>query len=271
MPPVAHVPVAAAAAHAALVVALDAGDLAGADFAAAERLRATCPGCASLAADLAAIRGALVALPAPARRRDHRLTPEDAAGLRPAGWRRVLDWLAAPRSAVRPLATGLATLGIVGLLVSAGLPGLGSAGSAPVLSSVGSQVEYGPPDDSSGSGAGGAVPAPSPTAAPAAGEASGASPRPLANATPAGPPLAAGPSAAPTQAGAAAAGEASPTPPGERSSVAGAADDTTDAGAAKSEGSPGPGMAPVAIASAGLLAAGVLLLLARAVALRRAR
>ena len=121
--------------HALLIAALQAGDLAGAERTRAETLRAGCPACADLFADLEVLRAATHALPAPRRTRDFRLTDEDAARLRPRGWRRVLDWLAAPSSTVRPLATGLATLGVAGLLV-ASMPGLlgsfGSVGAAPV-------------------------------------------------------------------------------------------------------------------------------------------
>ena len=58
-------------------------------------------------------------LPAPARTRDFRLTPEQAASLRPAGWRRLLAPFAGPRFAFAgPLGTGLATLGLAGFLVA---------------------------------------------------------------------------------------------------------------------------------------------------------
>jgi hypothetical protein len=125
MPLVPHVPAAEAPEHAALVVALDAGDLEMADLGRAETLVASCPGCAALRDDLAAIRDALAVLPVPARRRDFRLTEEDAIRLRPSGWRRLAGWLGAPGTAVRPLATGLATLGIAGLLLTAGLSAFG--------------------------------------------------------------------------------------------------------------------------------------------------
>ncbi len=135
MPLAPHSPAAEAQDHAALIVALDAGDLAGAELLAAEALATSCAGCAALLHDLAAIRVAMAALPVPPRRRDYRLTTEDAARLRPSGLRRLLEWLAAPGSAVRPLATGLATLGVVGLLLTSGLSGVlsgfGSAGAAP--------------------------------------------------------------------------------------------------------------------------------------------
>jgi hypothetical protein len=70
------------------------------------------------------------ALPVFVRSRDFRLTPEQAASLRPAGWRRLLAPLAGPRFAFAgPLGTGLATLGIAGFLV-AGAAGMPIAGSA---------------------------------------------------------------------------------------------------------------------------------------------
>jgi hypothetical protein len=139
MPLVPHTPTAEAEAHASQIVALDAGDLAGGDLEQAEALLVACAGCAALRDDLAAIRGAMTSLPVPVRRRDFRLTDADAARLRPSGWRRLVGWLAAPGSAVRPLATGLATLGVVGLLLTASLPGLG--GSAALLTTVGGSVD----------------------------------------------------------------------------------------------------------------------------------
>lgn len=107
-----------------LVVALASGDLTGDDAVRATGLVDSCTACASLLADVTAIRAATAALPPPRRRRDFRLTDADAARLRPAGWRRFLVPLAGPRFAfTRPLAGALATLGVAGLLV-AGVPGL---------------------------------------------------------------------------------------------------------------------------------------------------
>lgn len=152
MPPAPHSPAAEAQDHAARIVAFDAGDLAGPELAAAESLVTSCGGCADLAYDLVAIRGAMTALPTPARRRDYRLTAEDAARLRPSGWRRLIEWLAAPGSTVRPLATGLATLGVVGLLLTSGVPGMfsgfGSAGAEPV------SAPAGPVEDAAAGGSG---------------------------------------------------------------------------------------------------------------------
>jgi hypothetical protein len=133
-----HAPAAESEAHASQIVALDAGDLAGPDVVRAEALLVACSGCAALRDDLAAIRGAMTSLPVPARRRDFRLTEADAARLRPSGWRRLVAWLVAPGSTVRPLATGLATLGVVGLLLTAGLPGVGGGA---MLTTVGESVD----------------------------------------------------------------------------------------------------------------------------------
>ena len=70
----------------------------------------------------------------PARPRDYTLSDADAARLRPAGWRRWLAAIGTSRDAVtRPLAVGLTTLGLAGLLVATvpgALPSAGSAGAA---------------------------------------------------------------------------------------------------------------------------------------------
>jgi hypothetical protein len=107
-----------------LIAAHASGDLAGRDLAQADELVASCPDCALLYGDLRAIVSATAALPTVERPRDFRLTPADAARLRPAGWRRAVGWLrgdsAARRGgALRPLAIGLTTLGLVGLVFSA--------------------------------------------------------------------------------------------------------------------------------------------------------
>ncbi len=73
-------------------------------------------------------------MPAPRRTRDFRLTAEEAASLRPAGWRRLLAPFAGPRFAfAAPLGSGLAALGLVGILLAGtGLPlGGATAGAAP--------------------------------------------------------------------------------------------------------------------------------------------
>jgi hypothetical protein len=117
-----------------LVAAYAAGDADGADLQAAIALVADCADCASLHHDLRHIAAALPAMPAPVRSRDFRLTAEQAASLRPAGWRRLLLPLAGPRfSFAAPLGSGLAALGIAGLLLTGGfgLPMGGATAGAP--------------------------------------------------------------------------------------------------------------------------------------------
>lgn len=181
----------------ALIVRLAAEDLHGREADAARARVAECPACAELLGDIRAIMAATAALPAPRRSRDFRLTEADAARLRPIGWRRVLGLFNQPSLAfTRPLATGLATLGIVGLLVTV-LPGGFGAGGAATFSTTGGPVAE----------SGGAVGAPAPLApeASAAGDAArsadtaaspGQVPGPAAAANQASPP-AGSPAAAP--------------------------------------------------------------------------
>ena len=121
-----------------LVAALAAGDLAGTDRDHATDLIETCAECATLNDDLVAIARATSTVPPPitSRPRDFRLTPEQAARLRPSGWRRFAGVLAGPRLAfTRPLGIGLATIGLAGLLlmnVSLGAS-LGSSAAAPAV------------------------------------------------------------------------------------------------------------------------------------------
>ena len=69
-----------------LVAALAAGDLAGTDRDQAIALTASCAECAALHDDLVAIARATASVPPPIRApaRDFRLTPEQAASLRPS-------------------------------------------------------------------------------------------------------------------------------------------------------------------------------------------
>jgi hypothetical protein len=119
-----------------LVVSLAAGDLTGADRDRAASQIATCAECALLNDDLLRIARATAALPAAVRPRDFQLSPEQAARLRPGGWRRFVAAFASPRLAMtRQLGMGLTTLGLAGLLVSV-LPTLtfpvgGSGAAAP--------------------------------------------------------------------------------------------------------------------------------------------
>ncbi len=132
--PAAATPAAHAAHDPVLVAAYAAGDATGAELEAATAQVAGCAACAALHHDLRAIAAALPLMPAPRRTRDFRLTAEEAASLRPAGWRRLLAPFAGPRFAfAAPLGSGLAALGLVGILLAGtGLPlGGATAGAAP--------------------------------------------------------------------------------------------------------------------------------------------
>jgi hypothetical protein len=120
-----------------LVAALAADDLEGTDRDQAIALTRSCAECATLHDDLLALARATAAAPPPitTRPRDFTLTPADAARLRPNGWRRLVAAASSWRSvASRPVGVGLATLGLVGLLVgNTQLMLGGSAASAPVM------------------------------------------------------------------------------------------------------------------------------------------
>ncbi len=128
-----------------LIARLAVDDVDPREAGAAQQLVAECPACAELLSDLRAIAAATAALPAPSRTRDFRLTEADAARLRPGGWRGLVARFGTPGFAfTKPLATGLATLGIAGLIL-ASLPASlgGSAASAPegAFSTVGGPVQ----------------------------------------------------------------------------------------------------------------------------------
>ena len=108
-----------------------------AERAIAEAQVAGCGLCAALFADLDALRAATRAMSTPPRPRDYTLTPDDAARLHPSGWRRFVAAFGSPRDAFsRPLAVGLTTLGLAGLLI-ANVPSLtvggATSGAAPAL------------------------------------------------------------------------------------------------------------------------------------------
>ncbi len=93
-----------------------------------------CARCAGLYIDLVALTAALPLSALPARPRSFTLTAEDARRLRPGGWR---SWWSSVGSArdtlTRPLAIGMTTLGLAGLLLTAAptlLLGLGGAASS---------------------------------------------------------------------------------------------------------------------------------------------
>src|SRR5712671_439525 len=103
-----------------LVASLAAGDLAGADRDHATALIADCAACADVHADLILIARATAALPPAVAPRDFTITPQQAAALRPVGWRRLVAAIGRSRPLMsRQLGLGLATIGLAGLLVSA--------------------------------------------------------------------------------------------------------------------------------------------------------
>jgi hypothetical protein len=125
-----------------LVAALAADDLEPIVRTEAETMVASCRDCAELFADLKLIAVATAALPEIPRTRDFRISAADAARLQPRGWRALLAAIGGARATFsRPLAAGLTTLGLVGLLATT-IPGalhgqsLGAAGAAPVPAPV---------------------------------------------------------------------------------------------------------------------------------------
>ena len=107
------------------------------DRGRAESRIASCAECAALHKDLLAISDAARAIPTPVRPRDYALTPEDARRLWRTGWRRVVAMFGSTRDAFsRPLAIGLTTIGLAGLLVAGMpnvLPSASSSAAAPMI------------------------------------------------------------------------------------------------------------------------------------------
>jgi hypothetical protein len=95
---------------------------------------ATCLQCGALHRDLLSIQTALRHAWTPKRPRDFRLDAMLVASLRPALWRRLLGIVGSSRDAIsRPLAIGLTSVGIVGVVLTSTAPGLGgiASGGAP--------------------------------------------------------------------------------------------------------------------------------------------
>jgi len=103
----------------------------------------SCDQCADLFADLVAVSAAIPTAALPARPRDFTLTPADAARLRSRGLRRWFSAIGSARDGITfPLALGLTTMGIAGLLLATVPSALsGAGGAAQALSTVGSAVE----------------------------------------------------------------------------------------------------------------------------------
>ena len=130
-----------AADHAAhdpvLVSAYVDGRLDGADRTRVDGWLAGCGACAELRQDLDDLVVATRALPTPSRPRDFTLSPEEAHRARAGGWRRLIAAIGSPRDTFsKPLAVGLTTLGIAGLIVATVPSTLSfgsAAGSAPLV------------------------------------------------------------------------------------------------------------------------------------------
>lgn len=102
-----------------LVASLADHSLDSSERAAAEALVASCGECAALQADLVTLVAATRAMPTPRRPRVFTLTPDDAERLRGSWWRRLVGVIGSSRDGFsRPLAVGLSTLGLIGILVA---------------------------------------------------------------------------------------------------------------------------------------------------------
>ncbi|HUG29273.1 MAG TPA: hypothetical protein VMQ65_01995 [Candidatus Limnocylindria bacterium] len=115
-----------------LVAGHAAGDLTDSELARAQALIDSCLPCADLHRDLTALAAATRALPNLASApRDFRLDAEQAARLSRGSWlRTALRPFGSARSATRPMAAALTSLGLAGLFVVTIMPGLfGSAAS----------------------------------------------------------------------------------------------------------------------------------------------
>jgi hypothetical protein len=265
--------------HDLLLIAAYAADDAGpADRERAVALIEACAHCADLASDIRSIVAATAALPPLARARDFRLTNADAARLRPAGWRRAIRALAGPRLAfTRPLAAGLTTLGLVGVIVTSVPIGMFSAATGGAPTSGGPAAELAPASAAAGQapGAAGASPQPSAAAGSARdygrglqtlGAAASASPAPALG------PLGASPQASPQSDTAGGKGGASTSPPtaapteGEAVTTAGEPDVVTEGERSRDTGlftTDEPVVSPLFVLSAALLVCGLGLFLLR--------
>jgi hypothetical protein len=116
------------------VLAARPADLDEREAARARAQVAGCTVCADLLADLVLLQTILPNSATPARPRHFSLTPADAGRLRAGGWRRLLGFIGSARdSFTRPLAVGLTSLGLVGLLVASVPSFIGGGGGAAAL------------------------------------------------------------------------------------------------------------------------------------------
>lgn len=114
-----------------LLIRLAADDLSGAERPAAEALRAGCKECAALVRDVERIARATADLPAPSRRRDFRISGEQARIARGTVIGRLLERLAAPSLGIlQPLGAAAVAIGFLLVVVGMGLPSMGGASPA---------------------------------------------------------------------------------------------------------------------------------------------
>jgi hypothetical protein len=247
-----------------LVVSLAAGDLTGADRDRATSQIADCAECARLNDDLLVIARATAALPAAARPRDFQLSPEQAARLRPAGWRRFVAAFASPRLAMtRQLGVGLTTLGIAGLMLSAiGSINFGfgmGAGAAPAAQGPANESAT---KDYTDTGFGGAAPS-------AAAASSELTPVYAGNQPSASPYTLGAPEASTTvRAQASDSGRGAVTVQRPQATPGATQEPDVDRSLLEEAAAEEPGVSLIVVASVILLAAGIALLLARRIARR---
>ena len=119
----------------------------------AEAQLTTCAACAQLHEDLVALAAATRALPVPQRTRDFTLVPSEAARIRGSRWRRLVAAFGSTRDVFsRPLAIGLTTLGVAGLLVASVPMPFGAGGATAERAAV--PIEAATEDGAAGSASG---------------------------------------------------------------------------------------------------------------------
>ena len=152
-------------------------DLSPTEHTRAQAALETCDACADLFAELVAVSAAIPSAATPARPREFTLTPADAARLRTRGLRRWLSAIGSARDGITfPLAMGLTTMGIAGLLLATLPSAFSGATSMTTLSTVGAPLA--PAGDAEGAAAAPSAAGAAPSAAAAA-----ASDAPIAQST----------------------------------------------------------------------------------------
>jgi hypothetical protein len=105
----------------------------------------TCPRCGALHRDLLLIQTAVRHAWTPRRPRDLRLARVDIARLRPPVWSRPLSAIGSSRDTItRPLAVGLTSLGVVGMVIGGTASAFGGATSSAAPAEYGIHVTDAP-------------------------------------------------------------------------------------------------------------------------------